>query len=190
VTQAIFAITDGIHAPITGSAVELSACRKGEIAETLFIAGAMVHDWEIFTPFGHAQTADLCLVRSGVRPIMVQVKTARRNSVYPKNYQISCCRTSGAPYQPGDFDVLAAYLPDLNQFVLYSMQDLNGRAAMSYNPGADHHRNPSNWELLEQVAAIKAQESSSIGQPLSHAPLYKCSNQHEKAKNHQESGCR
>jgi hypothetical protein len=147
----LFSLEDGIHAPISGGAV-LSACRKGELAETLFIAGAMVHDWEIFNPFGHSQTADVILNRPGVRPITVQVKTARRNSVRPKHHQISCCRTSGAPYQPGDFDVLAAYLPDLNQFVLYSMQDLNGRAAMSYNPEADHHRNPGNWELLNDVA--------------------------------------
>jgi hypothetical protein len=136
----------------SSAATELSACRKGEISETLFIAGAMVHDWEIFTPFGHAQTADLCLVRPGARPITVQVKTARRNSARPKHHQINCCRTSGAPYQPGDFDVLAVYLADLNQFVFYSMQDLNGRAGMSYNPEADHHRNPGNWELLNDVA--------------------------------------
>jgi hypothetical protein len=32
------------------------------------------------------------------------------------------------------------------------MQDLNGRAAMSYNPEADHHRNPNNWHLLDEVA--------------------------------------
>ena len=145
-------MTEQLIPPPQAPARELSACRKGELAETLFIAGAMVHDWEIFTPFGHAQTADLCLVRSGGRPITVQVKTARRNSVRPKHHQINCCRTSGDPYQPGDFDVLAVYLPDLNQFVLYSMQDLNGRAAMSYNPEADHHRNPNNWHLLDEVA--------------------------------------
>ena len=148
--SSLFALEDGIHAPITGGAT-LSACRKGELAETLFIAGAMVHDWEIFTPFGHAQTTDVMLTRSGVRPIGVQVKTATRDR---GAYHVSVKRATGGfkarPYQEHDFDVLAAYLPDLNQFVFWTFDDISNRISVRYDP--NKHRKPGNWDLLNDVA--------------------------------------
>jgi hypothetical protein len=143
-------LEEGISAPITGGAT-LSACRKGEISETLFIAGAMVHDWEIFTPFGHAQTADVMLTRANVRPIAVQVKTATLDR---GAYHVSVKRATGGlkarPYQEHDFDVLAAYLPDLNQFVFWTFDDISSRLSVRYDP--NKHRRPGNWELLNEVA--------------------------------------
>jgi hypothetical protein len=142
---------------------QLSACRKGEIAETLFIAGAMVNDWEIFTPFGHAQTADVLLTRGGVRPIAVQVKTATLDR---SAYHISVKRASGGqkvrPYEQHDFDVLAAYLPDLNQFVFWTFEDIRGRITVRYNPA--RHRQPNNWELLGDLAeSLTAQTPKTAG---------------------------
>lgn len=146
----LFALEEGISAPVTGGAT-LSACRKGEIAETLFIAGAMVHDWEIFTPFGHAQTADVMLTRAGVRPMAVQVKTA---SLDRGAYHVSVKRATGGlkarPYEQHDFDVLAAYLPDRNQFVFWTFEDICSRISVRYNPAK--HRAPGNWDLLNDVA--------------------------------------
>ena len=146
----LFALENGIHAPITGGAV-LSACRKGEISETLFIAGAMVHDWEIFTPFGHAQTADVMLTRANVRPIAIQVKTA---TIDRGAYHVSVKRATGGqkarPYQVHDFDVLAAYLPDRNQFVFWTFDDISNRVSVRYDP--NKHRKPGNWDLLNDVA--------------------------------------
>jgi hypothetical protein len=130
---------------------ELSACRKGELAETLFIAGAMAHDWDIFTPFGHAQTADLCLVRPGVRPITVQVKTGTLDrAAYHVSVKRSNRNGNTRPYAAGDFDVLAAYLPDRNQFVLWTFADILGRISVRYSP--EKHRQPGNWHLLDEVA--------------------------------------
>ena len=146
----LFALEDGIHAPVTGGAV-LSACRKGEIAEIKFIDGAMSHDWEIFTPFGHAQTTDVMLTRAGVRPIAVQVKTATLDR---GAYHVSVKRATGGqrarPYQVHDFDVLAAYLPDRNQFVLWTFDDISNRVSVRYDPSK--HRQPGNWDLLNDVA--------------------------------------
>ena len=152
-TPEFFALCDGIHAPVADSAIrELSPCRKGELAETLFIAGAMVHDWEVFTPFGHAQTADLCLVRAGIRPILVQVKTG---TIDRGAYHVSVKRSNQGgnprPYAAGDFDVLAAYLPDRNQFVLWTLDDIRSRVSVRYSP--ERHRQPGNWSLLDDVAS-------------------------------------
>lgn len=153
----LFALCDGIHAPVTDGALRvLSPCRKGELAETLFIAGAMVYDWEVFTPFGHAQTADLCLVRTGIRPILVQVKTG---TIDRGAYHVSVKRSnqggSPRPYVTGDFDVLAAYLPDRNQFVLWAFDDIRSRVSVRYSP--ERHRQPGNWHLLDEVAAQLSQ---------------------------------
>ena len=148
--------------------MDLSACRKGEIAEQLFAVGAMVRDYEIFTPKGHSQTADLCLVKSGQRPLMVQVKTAYVEGDRGGTYSINVSRgaSSKAAYAHGDFDVLAAYLPDRNQFVLWTLADLQGRKKLRYHP--DRHRSPNNWELLDQVAAMHSQESGGVSQQMSH----------------------
>jgi len=129
----------------------LSACRKGEIAETLFIAGAMVHDWEIFTPFGHAQTADVLLTRGGVRPIAVQVKTGTLDrGAYHISVKRSTRGRNARPYLTHDFDVLAAYLPDRNEFVFWTFDDIRSRISVRYSP--ERHRQPGNWDLLNDVA--------------------------------------
>ena len=130
---------------------DLSACRKGEISEQLFAVGAMVRDFEIFAPRGHSQTADLCIIKAGQRPLMVQVKTAYFDGVRGE-YSINVGRggVNKTAYRQGDFDILAAYLPDRNQFVLWTLEDLKGRKKVRYSPA--RHRKPSNWELLDDVA--------------------------------------
>ena len=130
---------------------DLSACRKGEISEQLFAVGAMVRDFEIFAPRGHSQTADLCIIKAGQRPLMVQVKTAYFDGVRGEySINVGRGRSSKSAYLKGDFDILAAYLPDRNQFVLWTLEDLKGRKKVRYSP--TRHRAPSNWELLDDVA--------------------------------------
>lgn len=150
-TEQLFAMSEGVHVPVSGSAV-LSANRKGEIAETLFIAGAMVHDWEVFTPFGHAQTTDVCIMRPGTKALKVQVKTARRRTDADGYGICSHRERSGVKraYTSGDFDVLAGYLPDVNQFVFWSFEDIAGRVKINYSP--IRHRAPGNWQLLDELS--------------------------------------
>ncbi len=135
---------------MTAAQTEMSACRKGDMAEMLFVAGAIVHDWEIYMPFGHAQTTDVCLLRPYTAPIKVQVKTAWWDASH-QSYAVFVRRGAQAQtYAQGDFDVLAAYLSDINQFVLWSFADISGRQKIRYSP--ERHRKPSNWELLDDVA--------------------------------------
>ena len=129
---------------------DLSACRKGEISEQLFAVGAMVRDFEIFAPRGHSQTADLCIIKAGQRPLMVKVKTAYFDGVRGEySINVGRGRSSKSAYLKGDFDILAAYLPDRNQFVLWTLEDLKGRKKVRYSP--ERHRKPINWELLDDV---------------------------------------
>ena len=128
---------------------EPSACAKGDMAEMLFAAGAIIRDWEIYWPFGHAQTTDVCLLKPLTSPLKVQVKTAWWDDT-ERSYAVFLRRKQMQTYARGDFDVLAAYLPDLNQFVLWSFEDIKKRKKIRYSP--ERHRKPSNWELLDAVA--------------------------------------
>ena len=134
---------------MTLQTTEPSACRKGDLAEMLFVAGAIVHDWEIYMPFGHAQTTDVCLLKPWTTPIKVQVKTAWWDAQH-QSYAVFVRRTHMQAYARGDFDVLAAYLPNINQFVLWSFEDVKKRQKIRYSP--ERHRKPNNWELLDDVA--------------------------------------
>ena len=149
-TQAIFTICDGLNAPVPEDAArKMSHCRRGDLTEALFIAGCIVYDWETFKAFGHDHTADWVLVRGDLR-LTVQVKTA---TLERGDYSISVKRgrgTNSRPYAAGDFDILAAYLPDRNQFVFWSFADILGRQKVRYHP--DRHRQPGNWNLLDEVA--------------------------------------
>jgi hypothetical protein len=138
---------------------DLSACRKGEISEQLFAVGAMVRDFEIFAPRGHSQAADLCIIKAGQRPLMVQVKTAYFDGVRGE-YSVNVGRggVNKTAYRQGDFDILAAYLPARNQFVLWTLEDLKGRKKVRYSP--ERHRKPSNWELLDDVAKSLARPNN------------------------------
>jgi hypothetical protein len=137
---------------------KLSACRRGDVTETLFVAAALVNDWEVFLPFGHAQAADVCLVRPRCRPLMVQVKTAYVSQ--EGQYSVKASRgaaTARLPYQAGDFDALAAYLPDRNQFVFWTLEDIRGRVTVRYNLAT--HRAPGNWDLLDDLVGVGQQVS-------------------------------
>lgn len=136
---------------------ETSACRKGDMAEMLFAAGAIVHDWEIYMPFGHAQTTDVCLLKPRTTPIKVQVKTAWWDASH-QSYSVFATKGSKQAYENGDFDVLAAYLSDINQFVFWSFDDISGRLKIRYSP--ERHRKPSNWELLDDVAKSLARPNN------------------------------
>ena len=123
-------------------------CEKGTHAELLFCAEAGARGWQVLIPMGHNSTVDVWIFRPPGRPVSVQVKRAYLDR--DGDYGVCLARGSvqRAPYQAGDFDVLAAYLPDLNEFVLWRFSDINERKKIRYSP--KRHRQPGNWELLNE----------------------------------------
>ena len=150
-TQAIFATYEDLQPPVPKAAVrKMPECLVGDLSEALFNAGCIVHNWEPFKAFGHSHASDWVLVRGHLR-VAVQVKTATMDA--RGDYPIDVTRggkNNHRPYAAGDFDVLAVYLPDRNQFVFYTFADIRGRKKVRYNP-ARHHQ-PGNWHLLDEVA--------------------------------------
>ena len=100
-----------------------------------------------------------------MRPMFVQVKhaflTTGRNYGAGKFYDI-CNAKNGAVYSSTAYDVLAVYLWDRREWVLYSRAELGGRHGTTFTPpelrlravrgsGCDA-RDPNNWHLLDEVA--------------------------------------
>jgi len=135
----------------------MTSSEKGSHAELLFCAAATERGFNILVPMtGTSSTVDVWLVNIAKRPISVQVKRAwhdaNRNS-YGLKILRGGINARGLPdtssYQAGDFDVLAAYLPNLDKFVLWKFEELGDRQKISYSPRL--HRQPDNWELLDSV---------------------------------------
>ena len=152
-TLSLFALEDAAHSTVSGGLTAMTATQKGELAEMLFMASAVINGWHVFIPHGHAQMADMCLVRQSCKPILVQVKTASKDPDRPSDYAVNVGRGNSGKvaYQAGDFDILAAYLPDRNEFVMWTLEDLQGRVRVRYSP--KRHRQPGNWSLLNDVAS-------------------------------------
>ena len=124
---------------------------KGTHAELLFCAEVTSRGLQVLIPMGAtSSTVDVWIVANS-RPVSVQVKRAWQTD---NRYQVKVARrgTKKKPqmsYKAGDFDILAAYLPDIGKFVLWRFDEIKKRKKISYTPRL--HRQPDNWELLDSV---------------------------------------
>lgn len=125
-------------------------CEKGTHAELLFCAEAGARGWHVLVPMGHSSTVDVWIFKPPGRPVSVQVKRAWADR--GGDYNITMARGSvlREPYRAGDFDVLAGYIPDINEFVLWKFSDIADRKKLRYSPR--RHRMYGNWQLLDDVA--------------------------------------
>jgi hypothetical protein len=116
----------------------------------LFCAQAGYRGWEVYMPIGHAQTADVCIFKPPGRPVSAQIKSASWDEIR-RSYVINSSRgkSSKVTYLTGDFDILAAWLPDVEEFVLWRFDEICDRKRIRYSP--KRHRQPGNWELLEEL---------------------------------------
>lgn len=165
-TQSILALPDSDIAPVTTGAMYCSSKFKGQVTEMTFALHAMQRGWDVCTPSGDIKDYDHIIKRPGLRPIVVQVKRAylakRKTRDY---YNIPCGQSSGTKiYSESAYDVLAAYLPDMDQWLFYKRSELGQRRKTTYTPNCERKkkvrnfapdgRDPNNWELLDQVANV------------------------------------
>jgi hypothetical protein len=148
-TLSLFATEGGEHPTVTGGLVELSESQTGDISLSSYVTACQRQGYSVFAPCGDGYTADLCVVKKRCVPMLAQVKTANKDR--PNSYHIGVGKGSSSKvaYKPGDFHILAAYLPDRNEFVMFTFEDIRGRVTLRYNP--EKHHQPSNWHLLDEV---------------------------------------
>ena len=128
---------------------------NGPISEAFFACEAIRRGWLVYTTnVGHNEPADAIIVRPPNRPIAVQIKTATIAGDRNFSYGVLSCRGRGKnkrTYRKGDFDVLAALLPDLQKFVFWGFEEIAERKRITYSPRL--HRQPDNWDLLDKVTS-------------------------------------
>ena len=172
-TQPFFAIMDGEHSVATrdrGEFDEANLCltERGQLSELDFEREALRRGWIVCTPRGGTRNFDAIITRQDSRPILVQVKRARRQRMYQHVYAIRCCRrdrnkAKNISYSSTAFDVLAAHLCDVGRWVFYTRAEIGNRTGLSFalpnerkssrrRAGWPAIRDPDNWELLDEVA--------------------------------------
>jgi hypothetical protein len=173
-----FALEDGEHSPVT-QGLSLSKNQLGDDSELAFELHAVRRGWTVATPRASAQDFDAIVKRPNYRPIVVQVKRAWATPT--GGYSVPCCRrrpNGRVSYSKDAFDVLAAHLPDSDQFVFFTRTEIGDSGKLSFLPASNRKnarrsdatvadRLPDNWELLDQVAAIYSQESQGVSQQMS-----------------------
>lgn len=128
------------------------SCPTGNINEARFALFAIERGWWVYTTNNDGDSpADVIIFRKN-RPIAIQVKTG---NIYPDRdnaYGIPAAwGQKKIPYPEGSFDFLAAWLPDVGDFVFYGFAEIGGRRKLYYCPRTQE-KQPGNWEVLEQFA--------------------------------------
>jgi hypothetical protein len=177
-------VTEG--AAIDGLRNERSAETRlrADIAELLFCIEARKRGYRVRLLGGNCQGYDVILEKDDMRPLFVQVKhgfllTNVRQNRNCQYYKIpNTTGGSGCAYGPHSYDVLAFYMWDRKQWLLFRRCEFGSRKGVCWVPPEIRQRarnttaklddrNPDNWLLLDQVAAIRSQESFGLGQPMS-----------------------
>ena len=131
----------------------MTSGHKGAVVEMLFCAQAGARGYDVLLPMIHSSTVDVWVVKAPGRPSSVQVKTGWFNPASGR-YEFRVQRGNNRirlQYQKGDFDILAGFLQDSQEFVLWRFEEISQRTRICYTPRL--HRQPGNWELLEQFVA-------------------------------------
>jgi hypothetical protein len=179
----LFAVEDGEHSAVAeGGIVDFeSNDYKGKVSEAAFAYQAVLRGWDVIDA-GAAPDYDRIVKRPYTRAILVQVKRAYRDegrTLYIVNCSKSRKGASGRQqYSATAFDILAVHLADIDQWVFYTRAEIGNRVRATYilpherknktSVIAMAARDPDNWELFDQVAAMYSQESLGVAQPMSH----------------------
>lgn len=124
---------------------------KGYKTETRFQSLAADHGIETFWPRFHATKVDCIARKTPEKTFSVQIKTAwlKPNGTYKfpigthssKNYS-----PETSYYKSGDFDIMAAYMPDIDVFAFYFLDDICGKSSFVWKPRNGQAEN--NWEIF------------------------------------------
>jgi len=126
-------------------------CRVGVTAEIAFSLKVYPMGYDVYLPLGHAQKTDLIIRKPPYPPKSIQIKkaTAKTN----ESWQVSTSTkkrtalngTTWTNYELGDFDILAAYISELDCWALWRIEEIAGKSSIQWNKFS--HRN--NFDILE-----------------------------------------
>jgi len=188
----LFAVEDGEHSAVTEGGIIVPAtnadqlCRnhneerkRGNIAEHLCAIELIKRGYTCNVIGSNCMGYDIIADRADIRPQFVQVKHGflRNENDRQQRYHVTNHSKSVA-YGANAYDILAFYMWDREQWLVYGRAEFGDRALASYTPPdlrkqfgrpnpnmAD--RQPNNWELFDQLAMANSQESLGLPPPMS-----------------------
>jgi hypothetical protein len=129
--------------------------RRGEWAESVFVARAGEHGLPVSNPLGDSNSFDCVVGRPG-KFAAVQVKSTVTKLESGKGYICSTC-SSHKVYRAGAFDYLAAYVIPEDVWYIIPAKEIRGLKSISLcteGGEAKYEKYREAWDLLRKAAEI------------------------------------
>jgi PD-(D/E)XK endonuclease len=129
--------------------------RRGEWAESVFMARAGEHGLPVSKPWGDSDSFDCVVGRPG-KFAAVQVKSTVTKLESGKGYICSTCGNHKV-YRAGAFDFLAAYVIPEDVWYIIPAEEIRGLKSISlctYGGEAKYEQYREAWDLLRKAAGI------------------------------------
>ncbi len=136
--------------------------KRGEWAESVFLARASEEGLPASKPWGDSRSFDCVVGRPG-KFVAVQVKCTIARLESGEGYICSVC-SSHKPYPPGSFDFVAAYVIPEDAWYIIPEKEIRGLKSISLcTVGAEAKYEPYReaWGFLRKASEIREPESGS-----------------------------
>jgi hypothetical protein len=129
--------------------------RRGEWAESVFMARVAEYGLPVSKPVGDSNTFDCVVGRPG-KFVAVQVKCTLSELPGGKGYGCAI-KTNNKAYRPGAFDFVAAYVIPEDVWYIIPEKLIRGRQLMSLSsPAGKFEQYREAWHLLREATACEA----------------------------------
>lgn len=133
----------------------MSPADLGRYAQARFVLDAVEHGrgLRVFVPSADYPAIDLVAIR-GKQCFRIQVKGARREQHETKSRYSLCMtsRDSRPRYQPGDYDILAAWLHEEKSWVFIPEPTLGRLTHLTITAGKGRAAALNNWDIFDSEA--------------------------------------
>ena len=134
--------------------------RRGEWAESVFVARAGEEGLAVSKPWGDSNSYDCVVGRPG-KFAAVQVKSTMMKLESGKGYMCSTC-SSHKVYRAGAFDFLAAYVIPEDAWYIIPAKEIRGLRSISLCTAegeAKYEEYREAWDLLRKAAQVSEEET-------------------------------
>ncbi len=144
--------------------------RRGEWAESVFMARAAEYGLPVSKPLGESDSFDCVVGRTG-KFVAVQVKCTMAKLQAGKGY-VCAVKSNNKTYRAGAFDFVAAYVIPEDAWYLVPAKLIRGQRTICLSsPAGRFEQYREAWHLLREAAACEEAEEEPEPQPSEESPL-------------------
>lgn len=143
--------------------------RRGEWAESVFMARAAENGLPVSKPMGDSDTFDCVVGRPG-KFVGVQVKCTMALLQTGKGY-VCAVKSNNKSYRAGAFDFVAAYVIPEDAWYIVPAKLIRGQQTICLcSPAGRFEQYREAWQLLREAAACESAEEEPEPQPSAEGP--------------------